>query len=102
MDDQPLVREVDGAAYQPEQRDPLAEREALLAVRGDRDALDVLHDEVGHAVLRAAVEQPRDVRVLEPGEDLPLETEALAQSRSRPVTAVYHGATFSATVLRYS
>ena len=41
------------------------------------------------------------LRVLELGEDLPLETEALAQLQSRPY-AVHHGATFSATVLRYS
>src|SRR5262245_57154805 len=78
MDDQPLVREADGATDQSEQSDPIA-RVEIRAVWRDRHALDILHDKVGHAVLRAAVEQPRDVRMFQPGEDLPLETEALAQ-----------------------
>ncbi len=58
---------------------PLVDREiAGPAVVGDRLAFDELHDEVRPPVLgRAAVEKPRDVRMLEPREDPPLAREAL-------------------------
>src|SRR5205814_7580 len=42
----------------------------------DRIALDVLHDEVWQAIVGGpSVEQAGDVRMLEPGEDLPLTPE---------------------------
>ena len=50
-----------------------------VAVLGDRLALDVLHGEPRPPVVRdAAVEQPGDVRMVQPGEDLPLGEEAPA------------------------
>ena len=49
-----------------------------LAILGERLAFHVLHHEVRHAVRRgAAVDQPRDVRVFEMREYLPLVAEAL-------------------------
>ena len=76
MDDQ-----VAGARTGPRRRparnkpQPLVERSAAArrSSRSIGSPVDVLHDEVGQAVVgRAAVEQARDVRVLERGEDLPL------------------------------
>ena len=64
-----------------------ARREAVLvAVAVDRLAVDVLHDEVRLAVVgHAAVEQPRDVRMIERREDLSLGAEAVASmSASEP------------------
>ena len=77
MHDQVLVRVVDGRAHGAHQRDPLLGREPPpVAVRVDRFAVDVLHDEVGRAVRRApAVEQSRDVRVLQRRQDLPLRAQ---------------------------
>ena len=49
----------------------------LVAVLGDRDALDQLHDEVRPArVGGACVEHPGDVRVVHHGQGLPLGLEA--------------------------
>ena len=78
MHDQVLVRVLHGVADLAEETQALLDRELLLlAPVGDRHALDVLQDEVRHALLgRAAVEQPRDVGVLEVREDLPLVPEA--------------------------
>src|SRR5262249_34896608 len=80
--DVPVYDEV--AVRVGDRRADLAEKRDLL---GDRDArapgvvhevlpFDVLHDEGGAPVLsRAAVQEARDVGVLEPGEDLPLVAE---------------------------
>ena len=77
MHDQVLVRVVDGRAHGADQRDAFFGRESpAVAVGVDRLAVDVLHDEVGRAVRRApAVEQPRDVRVLQRRQDLPLHAQ---------------------------
>ena len=49
----------------------------IVGVAIDRRALHVLHHEVGKALGRgAAVEEPRDVRMVQRGEDLPLVAEA--------------------------
>src|SRR5690606_463900 len=49
----------------------------LIAVTVDGLALDILEDEVRLAVVRhAAIEQARDVRMAQRGEDLPLGPEA--------------------------
>ena len=48
-----------------------------VAVGGDRLAFDVLHHEVRQAVVgRAAVDQARDVRMIELRQDLPFGAEA--------------------------
>ena len=63
-----------GVADFEKQRDARARVESARgAVLEQVPAFDVLHREVRKAVgRRAAVEQPGDVRVVEPGEDLPL------------------------------
>ena len=78
MDDEVAVRVGHGRADGEEELQPPLHREALLvAVLHEREALDVLHDEVGQPVLRlAAVEDLGDVRVVERGENLPLVAEA--------------------------
>ena len=49
----------------------------VVAVLGDRDAVDQLHDEVGPAAVgRAGVEDPGDVRVVHQRQGLPLGLEA--------------------------
>ena len=77
MHDQPLMRELHRAADFLEQAQARIERQrALVAVRVDRLALDVFHDEIRLAARRrAAVEQARDVRMLQRREDLPLARE---------------------------
>ena len=61
-------------------------RRARIAIDVDRLAVDVLHDDVRRAVRgRAAVEQPRDVRMVERREDLALELQpALDVARQQP------------------
>ena len=64
--------------------DPAEQREALpggqrmrVAVRVQRDAVDVLHHQIRHAFgRRAAVNQLRDTRMVERREDLPLGAKA--------------------------
>ena len=52
----------------------------LVAVLIERLALDVLHDEVWLAIVRlACIDQPRDVRMIEARENLPLGAEAHAE-----------------------
>src|SRR3712207_1102320 len=84
MNDKMLVRVGNGRADFEEELQALGNAEgALLAVRVEPFAGDVFHDEVGKSVARdtAAVE-PRDVRMIERGEDafflpkLPDETRA--------------------------
>ncbi len=77
VDDQVLVRVLDGGADLPEDREPRRRVEAArFAVVHELAAVHVLHGEVRKAVARrAAVEQPRDVRMRQAGEDLPLVAE---------------------------
>ena len=77
MDDQIPVRVGHRAAHDQEHAQPIGERQLVpVAVAVDGLALDELHHDVGRAVVgRAAVEEPRDVRMLEAGEDLPLPPE---------------------------
>ena len=81
MDDQVLMRVLDGGADVDEQLEPLAEVElSLIAVLIERLAFDVLHDQVRLAILRlACIDQARDVRMIEARENLPLGTEAHAE-----------------------
>ena len=77
VDDQVLVRVLDGGADVAEERQPGRGVEPVrVAVVDDRLPFDVLHGEVGPAVRRAAaVEEAGDERMLEAGQDLPLVTE---------------------------
>ncbi len=81
MDHQVLVRIFHRLAHLEEQPQPLGD--ALAAgggVGGDRHAFDELHGEVRDAVVAgAAVEQPGDVRMLEPRQDLTFVAEALEE-----------------------
>ncbi len=78
MHDQVLVGVLDGVADVEEELQPLAHAELLtIAIAIERFAVHVLHHEVGIAFLGfAGVEQARDVRVVQAGEDLPLGAEA--------------------------
>ena len=71
-------RVLDRLADRDEQLQPLAGRQLpLVAVVGDRDALDQLHHEVGAArVGGAGVEDPGDVGVVHQGQGLALGLEA--------------------------
>ena len=89
VDDPLLVRVLHRLADRDEQLQPLAGRQPpLVAVLGDRDALDQLHDEVGAArVGGAGVEDPGDVGVVHQGQGLPLGLEPgehLAAVHARP------------------
>ena len=72
-----LVGVLHRLADREEQFQPLAGRELLLvAVVGDRDALDQLHHEVGPAAVGGAgVEHPGDVGVVHQRQGLPLGLE---------------------------
>ena len=78
MDDALLVGVLDRLADGDEQLQPLPGRQVVLvAVLGDRHALDQLHDEVRPAgVGRAGVEHLGDVGVVHQGQGLPLGLEA--------------------------
>ena len=78
VDDQVLVRVLDGGADVTKELQARGGVEPVrVAVVDDRLAFDVLHREVRPAVRRAAtVEQARDERMLEAGENLPLVAEA--------------------------
>ena len=77
VDDEAAVRVLHRRAHPLEQPEPLGDGElALVAVAIDGHALHVLHDEVGQPLLGgAAVQEPGDVGVLQPGEDLPFAPE---------------------------
>ena len=77
MDDPLLVGVLHGLADLHEQVQPLGDRQAVLvAIVGDRDAADQLHDEVGPAGLGGAgVEHPGDVGVVHQRQRLPLGLE---------------------------
>jgi hypothetical protein len=83
MDDEVPVRVGDGVADLAEKPQPLLEVVAARsAVRDEGRAFDVFEHRVGPAVRRhAAVEDPRDPRVLETGEDLALGVETLELPR---------------------
>jgi hypothetical protein len=83
VNDQPLVCVLDRRAHLQEQPHPLIDIEVLaIAVRVDRLAGDELHDEVRQPRLgRAAVQQPRDIRMIEAREDLALVAESLHDVR---------------------
>ena len=78
VDDPVLVRELHRPADLHKQAQPFAGRQAVgIAIAVDGLAIDVLHDEVGAAVFRrAAVEQARNIGMLEAGEDFPLGAKA--------------------------
>ena len=77
VDDPLLVGVLHGLADLHEQFQSLPRREAVLvAILGDRDAADQLHDEVGPAgVGRAAVEHAGDVGMVHQGQGLALGLE---------------------------
>ncbi len=77
MHDQAAVRVAHRVAHGQEEAQARRDVEPrLVAVAIDRRALDVFHDEVWQAVGgRAAVEQPRDVRMFQPCQDLALGPE---------------------------
>ena len=81
MDDEPAVRIANNATDAPEEFDALAEAEApFAAVRVNRLPVHELHHDERDAVLgRAAVDQPRDVRMLECGKDPTFRKEAFAE-----------------------
>ncbi len=78
MDDKIAMGVLDRCTDGHEEPQPRMDRQSsIVAVVVQGLALDVLHDQIGQAVLgRAAVEQPGDVRVLQVGEDLPLAAQA--------------------------
>jgi hypothetical protein len=77
VDDELLVRVVDCVADHREEAQALRDGQLpLVAEAVDGQPLDVLHDEVGQAVVGGApVQEARDVRVVERGENLPLVAE---------------------------
>ena len=77
MNDRATVRIRDRAAHLAKELQPLGDGQRLaVAVLVDRLPLDVLHHEIRQAVVgRVAIEQARDVRVVEAREDLPLVAE---------------------------
>src|SRR5260370_20818354 len=78
MDNQILVGVMHGGAYDLEQSEAGGNIEPMLVAIGiDGDAIDILHDDVSCAVRqRAAVQQMRDIRMIQLREDLPLDLEA--------------------------
>ena len=91
VDDQTLMRVTHRAADVAKELQPLTHPvAALLAIAVERLAVDELHHEVRQPVVgRAAVDEPRDVGVLEAREDLALRAQALqyearADSRQAP------------------
>ena len=78
MHDQGLVCGVDGVADAREELQSLLDADLVLgAIRVDRLAFDILHDEIRATVIRsAAIEQASDARVLHPRQHAPLLAEA--------------------------
>lgn len=77
VDDEVLMRVVNGAAHPLEQAKAVFDREALaIAVLGDGQPGHVLHGEPWRAIAGdAAVQEPRDAVMLQRREDLPLRPE---------------------------
>ncbi len=82
MDDEVSVRVCDRRTGLEKQYKPVLDAQSpLLTVVNERVALDVFHREVRLAVVaKSAVIKGRDVRVPEPGEDLPLPPKPLDDS----------------------
>jgi hypothetical protein len=79
VDDKVLVRELDCRANFSKKFEPCGHPEMLLTdERRERGAASyVFHDEEGQSIVSlAAVEEPSDARMLEPGQDLALGSEA--------------------------
>ncbi len=74
VDDEVLVSGVHCRADTAKQGEPLADGKPVpFAVLVDRHAVDVLHDKVWNAIVRRpAVQQPGDVAVVQPRQDLAL------------------------------
>ena len=91
MDDQVLVGVLHRAADLAEELDPVPQREPVrLAPAVDGLPLDELHGEVGLPVVaHAAVEQGRDVAMIEPRQDPPLLQEA-APHQGRGPRPLHH------------
>jgi hypothetical protein len=72
VDDEVLVRGIHGAADIDEKAQARRDIEPMtVAIRRDRQTIDVLHDEIGQLSFnRATIEQLRDVRVTERSENL--------------------------------
>ena len=79
MNHEPRVREADGLEYLAEQCDSRREVEAVpVAVLGDRYAVDQFHREERHALGGdARIVEPRDMLVLERGQEVALARETL-------------------------
>ncbi len=79
MHDQVLMRVTHRSTHLQEKLHTLAHRQASsIAIAIDGLAGDEFHHHVGHAAdSRAAIQQARDVAMVEAGEDLPLGSEAL-------------------------
>ena len=79
MHDQVLMRELHGCTDLTKELQPFDRIEFLLvAIARDGRALDILQHEIRQAIVRSAtINQPRNVRVIEVGKDLPLHHKAL-------------------------
>lgn len=79
MDDQVLVRGMHGGAHAAKEREPFGHREPVpIAVHVDVLAIHVLHHHVRDAIGRgAAIEQTRDVAMIQPRQDLALGPQAI-------------------------
>src|SRR6478672_3224317 len=79
MNDQVLVRVMNGCAHVPKEFETLSSRELMtLAIAVDWHAIDQLHDEVRNTVVSgAAVKQASDIGMIESSEDLPFMAKAL-------------------------
>ena len=79
MDDEMLMGVLHRRAHLEKEREAGVDRQAVdVAVSIDGQAIDVLHHEIRCAVVRGpAIDQSRDVGVIEVREDLPLVTESL-------------------------
>ncbi len=78
MHDEVLVQILNGAADLSEQFEPRAQgQRAPLAIRRDRLAVDVFHDEIGLGLRRnPAIEQGDDVRMVKCRQDLTFSAKA--------------------------
>ena len=94
MHDEVLVGVMDGGAHGLKQPEPGGNIQAVGVAEGvDGDAIDVFHDDVHGAVRQsAAVQEMRDVRMIELSEDLALDPEPrLDSSRQRPAVNDFDG-----------
>ncbi len=83
MDHHALVSELHRRADLHEQSQSRGNVQVVAgAVLGDGLTVDQLHDDIGNTLFRrAAIEQARDVRVLQTREDLPLGAQTAADER---------------------